>query len=208
MGFFKKLFTRPEKTAFKDVDENETLNIVLSLFVTATLLLAPLPFYGLIAVLSWLVFLIVAIVRQYRYLTIAVIGVIFIGLASYQAVETPAFFEERRLYEDNYVLEPDRNMEPSTSHAIQVEIINDHVADVHYYFARTLGGVWEAYDRGEFHTLDVDEDGVGEIVLDVDHFENRDPQSGTYYVNFVVEFEDGEVKRFGQDGGPFAFRVP
>ena len=84
----KSLFTNKEHSIYNQREEGEGTNILVSVLVVASLLLFPVPVWGLVAVVAWLVFLAVAIYRRYSNRGIAIIAVIFASITIYQAIAT------------------------------------------------------------------------------------------------------------------------
>jgi len=196
---FVNFFRGKDTTYFRDHEEGEVVNILVAIFVVISLLLFPLPLYGVVAIFAWLFVLGVSIYRKYTGRSILVICLVIAGITGYQAVQIPGYLEERRLYDNLVEVTPDRDLDPATSHELTVEITNDNVKNVHYMFSRTKN--WSAYDRGEFSTLDFDDEGLATAVLE-------GLPNGNYYMLLAIELHEGGTT-FIQDNlpGPYALRT-
>ncbi len=194
---FLRFFRGKDTTYFRDHEEGEIVNILIAIFVVVSLLLFPLPLYGIVAVFAWLFVLGVSIYRKYTGRSILVICIVIAAITGYQAHQIPGYLEERRLYDNLVEVTPAHNYEHAPSHELTVEITNDNVKTVHYMFSRTKN--WAAFDRGEFSTLEFDEDGYATAVLE-------DLPNGSYYMLLAIELHEGGT-RFIQDDMPGPYRL-
>jgi len=185
MSIFNKIksfITGKEKTMFDQQEEGEMTNIVVSFLVVVSLLLFPVPVWGLSAIVAWLVFLIVAISRKYSNRGIIVIAVVFVSITTYQLIATPAFLEEQRLTTELLEVTPEKNLEVQKEHNVQVEIINENVKSIEYQWSVSRG-----YEPNGFEPMELTYGESTTLTL-------KDLSRGGYYLVFRVELHDGNTR--------------
>lgn len=174
---FKRLFERREKSSmFHQKKENELLNILVSFLVASSLVVFPFARLGLIAVFAWGLFLIIAYIRQYSYLTMSIIAFVFLAISIYQVQVTVEYIQDQRLYGDLVVVTPEERPEYGDPMTIDVEITNDNVKSIDYQFStskKTNPSRWSIMDE------------TGEIAF------NNYPK-GSYYLVLRIFFEEGD----------------
>lgn len=174
----RNLFKPKEYSMFGDDGEGEIVNILIAFVVSLSLLLFPLPIYGLIAVGAWVFFLIVAIIRRYHHNAIAIIGFVAIMLTAYQIVVIPDHLEEERLYDDLIEVSPERGEDFQDSYEIEIDVTNDNVDKV-YYDVR-MGKDYSIENFTEF-------DFENEDTLTITGTDRR----GAHTLLFIIELKEG-----------------
>jgi len=176
----KSLFTKKEFTMYNQSEENELTNIFLSFLVVASLLLFPVPVWGIVAVVAWLAYLIVAIARRYSNRGIAIIAVIFTAITIYQAIATPAHLEELRLTTMLFDVSPEEDREFRRVQEVEITLINENVQGVEYQWSSSRG-----YNPNGFETLDIELNETVTLTL-------SDKPRGGYYLVFRLDYKEGQ----------------
>lgn len=178
MGLRKYLKSK-DFSIFGSDTEGEITNILIAFLVSVSLLIFPLPLFGLIAVFAWLFFLVVAIVRRYNRYAILAIGIVAVLVSAYQVAVLPDYFEQKRLYDDLIEVDPERGEEYQDAYEVEIDVTSDNVDRVFYNVRRGI-----EYEQDDFQEFD---------------FENNDTLTitggslrGGYNLLLMIELKEGD----------------